>query len=263
MIRQILTCGVEHSMAPHRSLASTASVWALTGGSANPLPLSSAAQSWSLESHQKQVSWVKRGRRGDRIDEGRWDDSRWHRGASPPCSEQDAPWSCQTANSSHSSWEIAHDWLAASICAAPTGHQPRRKHKFPSNLIWCFRVFLNAVFHIVLFKYNSFKLNRKFWQTLSIRLLKYASTEQMMIKSFFPGTLPCTPQTDWRLWAESYRGTVCVTCGKRLPHSATGHTLEHGEGCTTGSHLTNPTFPLRWRTLCPHHTQPGMDRKQC
>lgn len=127
VIPQILTCEVGHNMALHHNWVSAVSVWALTDGSVNPLPLNSAEPSWSLPSHQKQVIWGERGRRGDGRGEGKRDDSQWHQGVLLSCSKQEAPLYSQPANSNHSSWETAHDWLGASICSEPTDCLPGGK----------------------------------------------------------------------------------------------------------------------------------------
>lgn len=133
VVPKILTCGVGHNMAPHHNSVSTVSVWAPTGGSVNPLPLNWAEPSWSLPSHQKQVIWVERGRRGDGRDEGKRDDSQWHQGVSLLCSKQEAPLYSLPANSNHSGWGTARDWRGASIRSEPTDCLPGEKNdKFPS-----------------------------------------------------------------------------------------------------------------------------------
>lgn len=131
---RFFTCGVGHNMAPHHSSVSSVSVWAPTGGSVNPLPQNWAEPSWSLSSHQRPEIWVVRGRRVDGRDVGRWDDSQWHQGVSLLCRKQDAPLYRQTASSSHSGWETAHDWIGALMCSEPKDCLPGGGGKLLLNI---------------------------------------------------------------------------------------------------------------------------------
>ena len=123
-IWRILTCGVGRSTAPRHNSESTVSAWAPTGGSASPRPRSWAGRSWSRRSRRRPAIWARRGRRGGGTGERRWCGSRWHRGASPPCSGRVDPRSSRTASSSRSGSETGRDWPAASVFAEPNDHQP-------------------------------------------------------------------------------------------------------------------------------------------
>lgn len=111
-------------MALHHNSASLASAWAPTGGLEYPLPQKWEQPSWSQFSHQKQVIWAERGRKGGGRDEGKTHDIRWHQGVSLLCSKQEHPLYTQPTSSNHSDWETAHDWPAASVYSEMTDYLP-------------------------------------------------------------------------------------------------------------------------------------------